>query len=33
MTVPLGYLSLLSGSVGYTYSTSLWDTKDAYIPA
>ena len=32
MTVPLGYLSLLSGNVGYTYGTSLWDTKDAEIP-
>jgi hypothetical protein len=33
MTVPLGYLSLLSGNVGYTYGTSLWDTKDANIPS
>jgi Putative collagen-binding domain of a collagenase len=33
MTVQLGYLSLLSGNFGYTYSTSLWDAKDADLPA
>ena len=33
MTVQLGYLSLLSGSAGYTYGTSLWDATDADIPA
>jgi hypothetical protein len=33
MAVQLGYLSLLSGSAGYTYGTSLWDAQDADIPA
>jgi hypothetical protein len=33
MTAQLGYLSLLSGSVGYTYGTSLWNATDADIPA
>ena len=33
MTAQLGYLSLLSGNVGYTYGTSLWDAKDADLPA
>jgi hypothetical protein len=33
MTAHLGYLSLLSGNFGYTYSTSLWDAKDADLPA
>jgi hypothetical protein len=33
MAMQLGYLSLLSGNVGYTYSTSLWDARDADIPA
>jgi hypothetical protein len=32
MTVHLGYLSFLSGNVGYTYGTSLWNAKDADIP-
>ena len=29
----LGYLSLLSGNVGYTYGTSLWNATDADLPA
>jgi hypothetical protein len=29
----LGYLSLLSGSFGYTYGTSLWDAEDADLPS
>jgi hypothetical protein len=33
MAVQLGYLSLLSGSVGYTYDTSLWNGTDADLPA
>jgi hypothetical protein len=33
MTVQLGYLSLLSGNVGYTYGTSLWNATDADISA
>jgi Protein of unknown function (DUF4038)/Domain of unknown function (DUF5060)/Putative collagen-binding domain of a collagenase len=33
MTAQLGYLSLLSGNVGYTYGTSLWNATDADIPA
>src|SRR5438876_11417502 len=33
MAVQLGYLSLLSGSVGYTYGTSLWYATDEDIPA
>ena len=33
MTVHLGYLSLLSGNFGYTYGTSLWDARDADLPA
>lgn len=33
MTAYLGYLSLLSGNVGYTYGASLWDAKDADLPA
>jgi hypothetical protein len=33
MTAQLGYLSLLSGSVGYTYGTSLWNATDADLPA
>lgn len=33
MTAHLGYLSLLSGSVGYTYGTSLWNATDADLPA
>jgi hypothetical protein len=33
MTAQLGYLSLLSGNVGYAYGTSLWDAKDADLPA
>jgi hypothetical protein len=33
MTVQLGYLSLLSGSAGYTYGTGLWNATDADIPA
>jgi len=32
MTAQLGYLSLLSGNVGYTYGTSLWNATDADIP-
>jgi hypothetical protein len=32
MTMQLGYLSLLSGSVGYTYGTSLWPATDADLP-
>jgi len=31
--VQLGYLSLLSGTVGYTYGTSLWNATDADLPA
>jgi Protein of unknown function (DUF4038)/Domain of unknown function (DUF5060)/Putative collagen-binding domain of a collagenase len=33
MTAQLGYLSLLSGNFGYTYGTSLWNAKDADLPA
>ena len=33
MAAQLGYLSLLSGSVGYTYGTSLWNAADADISA
>src|SRR2546423_14838109 len=33
MTAQLGYLSLLSGNVGYTYGTSLWNATDADLPA
>lgn len=33
MTVQLGYLSLRSGNVGYTYGNSLWNATDADIPA
>jgi len=33
MAAQLGYLSLLSGSVGYTYGTSLWQATDADLPA
>ena len=33
MTAQLGYLSLLSGNFGYTYGTSLWNARDADIPA
>ena len=33
MTAQLGYLSLLSGNVGYTYGTSLWNATDADIPS
>ena len=29
----LGYLSLLSGNVGYTYGSNLWDATDADLPA
>ncbi len=29
----LGYLSFLSGNVGYTYGTSLWNATDADLPA
>jgi hypothetical protein len=32
MAVQLGYLSFLSGNVGYTYGTSLWHATDADIP-
>ena len=32
MTAHLGYPSFLSGNVGYTYGTSLWNAKDADIP-
>jgi hypothetical protein len=31
--VHLGYLSLLSGNVGYTYGSNLWDATDADLPA
>ena len=33
MTAQLGYLSFLSGNFGYTYGTSLWNARDADIPA
>jgi Protein of unknown function (DUF4038)/Putative collagen-binding domain of a collagenase len=33
MTAQLSYLSLLSGNVGYTYGTSLWNATDADLPA
>ncbi len=33
MTAQLGYLSLLSGNVGYTYGTSLWNATDSDLPA
>jgi hypothetical protein len=33
MAVQLGYLSLLSGSAGHTYGTSLWDAQDADVSA
>jgi hypothetical protein len=33
MTAQLGYLSLLSGNVGYTYGTSLWNATDVDLPA
>ena len=33
MAAQLGYLSLLSGNVGYTYGTSLWNATDADLPA
>jgi hypothetical protein len=33
MITQLGYLSLLSGNFGYAYGTSLWDAKDADLPA
>jgi hypothetical protein len=33
MAVQWGYLSLLSGSAGYTYGTSLWNATDADLPA
>ena len=32
MTAHLGYLSLLSGNVGYTYGTNLWNAMDADLP-
>jgi len=32
MTAQLGYLSLLSGNVGYTYGTSLWNATDTDLP-
>jgi hypothetical protein len=33
MAAQLGYLSLLSGSIGYTYGTNLWNATDADLPA
>jgi len=33
MTAQLGYLSLLSGNIGYTYGSSLWNARDADLPA
>jgi Putative collagen-binding domain of a collagenase/Protein of unknown function (DUF4038) len=32
MTAQLGYVSFLSGNVGYTYGTSLWNARDADLP-